>query len=109
LPIDPAQLLQNLLKRCKPGLTFRTLRSPVHEHANPARTFRLLRVDRERQCDRPRTNKGYEIATPHGTSAGAADYHAGRLRKLVVGRSDREKISVLSERSAWAVLATLTR
>jgi hypothetical protein len=42
------------------------VRSPVHEHANPPQTFRLLRVHRERPCRRRAAKKGYEIATPHG-------------------------------------------
>src|SRR5215475_2561068 len=44
----PAQFLQALVERCKSILTFRVVRSPVHEDTNPPRTFWLLRARRER-------------------------------------------------------------
>src|SRR5205809_4470022 len=40
----PTRFLQALVKRRKSVLAFWTVRSPVHEHANPPQTFRLLRV-----------------------------------------------------------------
>src|SRR5215468_23528 len=44
----PAQFLQALVERCKSILTFRVVRSPVHEDTNPPRTFWLLRTRRQR-------------------------------------------------------------
>jgi hypothetical protein len=47
-PNIPAQFLQALVERCKSILTFRVVRSPVHEDTNPPQTIRLLRARRER-------------------------------------------------------------
>jgi len=46
----------------KSVLTFWIVRSPVHEHANPPQTFRLLRAGSERPGSRT-AKKGNELAT----------------------------------------------
>jgi hypothetical protein len=66
-PLAPPQLLQALPKRREPGLTFRIVRSPVHEDANPAHVLGLLRACRERPCDR-NSNNFDEISPAHVTT-----------------------------------------
>src|SRR5215471_1737344 len=67
----PAQFLQALVKGRKSVLAFWIVRSPVHEHANPPQTFRLLRARRERPCGRAAEQRD-EIAAPHSTTSSAA-------------------------------------
>jgi hypothetical protein len=58
----PAQFLQALVERCKSVLTFRVVRSPVHEDTNPPQTFRLLRRGRERPRRRAAGKQNDKIA-----------------------------------------------
>src|SRR5215468_8656454 len=60
----PAQFLQALVERCKSILTFRVVRSPVHEDTNPPRTFWLLRTRRQRPRRRA-AEKRDEVAPLH--------------------------------------------
>src|SRR5262245_10185492 len=43
----PAQLLQPLMESCEARLSFSIIGGGIHEHADPARPLRLLRVCRE--------------------------------------------------------------
>jgi hypothetical protein len=60
-----ARALQALVERCKSILTFRVVRSPVHEDTNPPRTFGLLRVYRERPYRHRATDERDEVAPFH--------------------------------------------
>jgi hypothetical protein len=62
----PAQLLQGLCEGCEPGLTFRIVRGPVHEDANPAHLLGLLRACRERPSNR-NSNNFDDISPAHVT------------------------------------------
>jgi hypothetical protein len=52
------------VERCKSILTFRVVRSPVHEDTNPPQTIRLLRARRERPRRRT-AEKLDEVAALH--------------------------------------------
>src|SRR5215471_14988917 len=66
----PAQFLQALVERRKSVLAFWVVRSPVHEHANPPQTFRLLRARRERPRNRcAAAEQRDEVASPHSITS----------------------------------------
>jgi hypothetical protein len=60
----PAQFLEALVERCKSVLTFRVLRSPVHEHADAPYPLRLLGL-RGNRPHRPATDQRDELAPSH--------------------------------------------
>src|SRR5262245_46138031 len=53
------------MERCDTGLSFRIIRSYVHEHADAPNTLRLLRTRRERRRCRRAAEQGDELASPH--------------------------------------------
>src|SRR5262249_32170501 len=73
----PAQFLQALVERCKSILTLRVVRCPVHEDTDPPKTFRLLRVRRERPRGHRAAEQRYERATPHSITSSASASSAG--------------------------------
>src|SRR5215468_3033964 len=83
----PAQFLQALVERCKSILTFRVVRSPVHEDTNSPRTFWLLRP----RCERPRCRAAEqrdELAPSHSiTSSAMASSDGGTVRPSILAVS----------------------
>src|SRR5262245_37333169 len=61
----PTQFLQALVERCKSILTFRAVRSPVHEDTDPPHTLVLLRAGRERPRGRRAAEQRDELAAFH--------------------------------------------
>ena len=69
-PNIPTQFLQALVECRKSVLTFWIVRCPVHEHANPPQTFRLLRARRERPRNRcAAAEQRDEVASPHSITS----------------------------------------
>ena len=70
---SPTQLLQRLLERRDSGLAFSIIRSPVHKHANPPHTLRLLRARRERPRGRRAAEEHDEVAAVHSMTSSASE------------------------------------
>src|SRR5262249_43886450 len=88
----PTQLLQRLLERRDSGLAFSIIRSPVHKHANPPHTLRLLRARRERPRGRA-AEEHDEVAAVHSMTSAAR----------------RRNDSGIARPSALAVVRLITR
>jgi hypothetical protein len=58
-------LLQALLERLGPGLSYRIVNGPAHEHANPPHPLRLLRAHLKRRSRQSASNEQNEIASSH--------------------------------------------
>src|SRR5262249_44295937 len=68
---DPSQFLECLPECVQVILEFRVVLGMRHEHADATRPFSLLRKLRERPPSRHTTEKGNELAPPHGRLRGS--------------------------------------
>src|SRR5262249_28216125 len=83
--LDPAETLQSLPKRCKPGLSLGIVGSSGGEHTDAPHPFRLLRARHERPRSRDAEQR-YERATVHSITSLA------RLRRWL-GQPMRTSVS----------------
>src|SRR5262245_7075143 len=75
--VGPAQLLQPLQKRRDAGLSFRIVRSQVHEYPDAAHPLRLLRPCRKRPRRRRAAEQRDELAPPdHSITSSASNCSA---------------------------------
>src|SRR5262249_41741204 len=81
LTVGPAQLLQPLHERNEPRLSFRVVRSRIHEHPDAPHT--LLRARCAWPHNRRAAEQGDEIATPHSITSSARASMIGAISRPI--------------------------